>query len=175
MADLVSFVRMGAAMAQRFPVGSHSRVRRWLCAAGNEEKLAAQTAPLRGLALGHTLKITSRSASEKAAASSNRLARSSGFQFRPFVRYDRDEPKRCSSPVCGAFLKVTLLAHLVGDVGKTQNRALARPGERVEPRRFHFNRENTFGPSRLDGRSSFPKWRVGGPSGTSLDRLAHIA
>src|SRR5258708_39683896 len=50
--------------------------------------------------------------------------------------------QRILTAIGGSFLKIPLvLRHLIGDIGETENGILLDFRERIESRRFHFDRE----------------------------------
>jgi hypothetical protein len=66
--------------------------------------------------------------------------------------------KRFFGAVCNAFFEVAFdPAHLIGHVGETKHRSVARSRESIESSRFHFDRENSRPQRRVDRFLRFAK------------------
>src|SRR6266436_5868552 len=92
-------------------------------------------------------------------------------QSAPGTCSGRYDVQRGGATVGLALFEITLDdRHLVGNMGKAQNRFAAGLGKRVEACRFHLDREDVACAIALDGGGGLAEGRVGRPAGASVDR-----
>src|SRR6266404_4463870 len=89
-------------------------------------------------------------------------------QFAPGTCSGRYDVQRGGTTIGLTLFEITLAdRHLVGDMGKAQDRFVAGLGECIETRRFHLDGKDVARAAALDGGSGLSEGRVNRPAGFS--------
>src|SRR6266404_800332 len=95
-------------------------------------------------------------------------------QFAPGTCSGRYDVQRGGTTVGLALFEITLAdRHLVGDMGKAQDRFAAGLGECIEACRLHFDREDVACAAALDGGGRLAEGCINRPAGASVNRLRY--